>query len=135
MTNDDEEKLRRGFEKLRAEDARRAPRFEELVKRGPPRSARSPWAIVVPLGSVAAAAAVFLLWCGTQQMMSPPEPTAAAPPAGSAVAVDQPAAVTDTKPQAPPDVVAEREPLGFLLTLPASAATEPTGFLLQGWQR
>ena len=139
MTTEDEEKLRRGFAKLKEDDARRAPKFEELVKKGPPRPARSPWAVVVPLGSIAAAAAVFLLWCGTQRMTSS-EPTAAAPmatapaPAASMAAADQPAVVQDGK-QAAPRIAPDTEPLGFLLTVPGATAAEPTSFLLQGLSR
>jgi len=131
---DEEEKLRRGFAKLKEDDARRAPNFQKLLEKGAVRSARSPWAVVVPLGSVAAAAAVFLLWCGTQRMTSS-EPTAAAPQAAASMAAaDQPALVQDGK-QAPPKRESDPEPLGFLLTIPGSTAAEPTSFLLQGLSR
>jgi len=123
MTTDDEEKLRRAFGKLREHDARRAPRFEELARKGPPRAARSPWIIAMPIASAAAAAAVFLLWCN-MQAASTPQPTAAAP-AASAAPADQPVedgkqAALDRPSTPPPLRVADPEPLGFLLSLPGS---------------
>ena len=110
--NDDE--LRRRFSKLREEDARRAPPFADLVRRGRPRARRPPWAIVVPLASAASAAAVFLLWCGAQSTLDG-APAAAPPPAAA------PASVAIALPPS-----AEREPLGFLLALPGSAALKTT---------
>jgi hypothetical protein len=125
---DDEERLRHGFAKLREDDARRAPGFDELVKKGPPKTKRSPWALVVPLASAAAAAAVFLLWCNMQSM-SASAPTAAAPAQGQAGQADQPAAIEDGKQAAAahaarPVRVNDPEPLGFLLALPGSDAPQ-----------
>jgi hypothetical protein len=108
----DDDKLRDAFAKLREDDARRAPPFDELVRRGRPK--RSPWAVVVPLTSAAAAAAIFLVWCSTQGM-SEKTPTAAAPRLVDAPAVQVGAGV-------PAQPSPDREPLGFLLTLPGAAA-------------
>jgi hypothetical protein len=143
--NDDEEKLRRGFAKLRKDDERRAPRFDDIVKKGPPRAVKTPWGIVVPLASAAAAAAVFLLWCNMQSMTAS-QPTAAAPAPGP---VDQPAAAEDGKQSAaaasrpatsPANVRVDSEPLGFLLALPGSTSLESasdldTSLLFQGRSR
>ena len=128
----DEDELRRAFTKLKEHDARRAPRFDQLVERGKPRPARSPWAVVVPLASAAAAAAVFLFWCSTQSMTASSPPTAAAP----APAADQPAAAAKQVAFATPQAAGDREPLGFLLTLPGATAVrgsdQATSFLLPG---
>lgn len=74
----DDERLKAAFEKLRAEDARRAPSFEATRRK---RRARvSPWAIALPAMSTLAAAAVFLVWCGTQTTSSEPPRRATPPP-------------------------------------------------------
>ena len=141
--SDDEEKLKRAFSALKAEDAKKAPVFRTIVDRGAPKK-RSPWVVLVPLASTAAIAAVFLVWCGTSTM-SAPAPTAAAPtvaanqknqpadeaahaaaggePAAAAAAGGKKAsadgitaAVADFHP--PPDPA----PLDFLLALPGSSA-------------
>lgn len=61
----DDERLQEAFHKLREHDARRAPTFEAVRDR-PRVPRRSPWALVVPLTSVATAAAVFV-WCNLQR--------------------------------------------------------------------
>jgi hypothetical protein len=62
--NDDE--LREMFQAQRRDDARRAPGFRAMWKKRQPRSA---WRLVGAIASVAAAAAVLVVWC-----RSPEEP-------------------------------------------------------------
>jgi hypothetical protein len=114
---DDDERLKRGFTKLREADARRAPAFEALVRAGKPRR-RSPWAVVVPITSAVAAAAVLVLWCSTQQLASESAPVAAAP-AHAPAAASAAAQIVDQKAApAPPDSA----PLDFLLEMPGTSA-------------
>jgi len=69
--NDDE--LREMFQAQRRDDARRAPEFRSLWKK--PRK-KSPFRVIVPIATFAAAAAVFIVWCKTQEMASaPPMPS------------------------------------------------------------
>lgn len=139
--SDDEEKLKRAFSALKAEDAKKAPAFRTIVDRGAPKK-RSPWVVLVPLASTAAIAAVFLVWCGTSTMSAPAptaapvaanqknqpadepsraaaggEPAAAAAGGKKASAADGiTAAVADFHPLPDP------APLDFLLALPGSSA-------------
>jgi hypothetical protein len=104
----DDERLKQTFDKLREDDARRAPSFDAVRKKRARR--RSPWAVVVPLASAAAAAAVFVVWCNVQ------------PSAAPAVTVAAPAVAPlpggplggETAPQA----LADDAPLDFLLDVP-----------------
>jgi hypothetical protein len=100
MNEDDDERLRKTFDKLRADDARRAPSFESVRRKRGRRT--SPWAVVVPLASAMAAAAVFVVWCNTPDDR----------PAASAAA---PAAVAQGGESAPP---VDDAPLDFLLVVP-----------------
>ena len=97
--NDDE--LREHFRSLRRLDAKRAPAFDAMWRK----PKRSPWRFVVPLASVAAAAAVFLVWCATSQLASAPS--------SAPLAVAQP---LDTDPA----------PLDFLLDTPGLAELSGT---------
>ncbi len=96
----DDERLREGFAKLRADDARRAPPFDAMWSA---RRRRSPWVVLVPVTSVAAAAAVLLVWCTFAPSAPKSEPVAVAP-APLPVVADDPA------------------PLDFLLDLPMGAS-------------
>jgi hypothetical protein len=59
----DDERIKGQFDKLRREDARRAPSFESVRKgRGKRGRRRSAW--LVPVGTVVAAAAAMVVWCG-----------------------------------------------------------------------
>ena len=69
----DDERLKQTFEKLRQDDARRAPSFDAV--RGKRARRRSPWAVVVPIGSMLAVAAVVVVWCNAPTS----DPQAAAP--------------------------------------------------------
>ncbi len=75
----DDERLKQTFEKLRKEDDRGAPSFEAIRKRRPRRASR--WAVVVPLASVMAAAAVILVWCNVTTSYVPPAAPVAMGPA------------------------------------------------------
>lgn len=99
--NDDE--LREMFQAQRREDARRAPEFRALFQK--PR-ARSPWLLIAPIATFAAAAAVFVVWCKSQE-------TASAPPSSAAVA------------QLAPEEW-DPAPLDFLLDTPGFAALSGT---------
>lgn len=114
----DDERLEEGFAKLRADDAARAPGFERMWRRPAPKP-RSPWAVVVPLGSAAAAAAAILVYCGTQRLAERSEPAAVAvappPPPASAVAVDA------VQASAAPSFD-DPAPLDFLLDVPGHAS-------------
>lgn len=114
----DDDKLRRAFAELRERDAKRAPPFEEIVRRGRPRPVRSPWAIAAP---IALCAAAVLVWCRVEELQRKVAYVAAppAPPAG-AVAAGVPAPSPDP------------EPLGFLLTLPGSGALSAASTLSLG---
>ncbi len=82
----DDERLKQTFDQLRRGDARRAPSFEAV--RGKHARRRSPWAAVVPIGSLLAAAAVIVVWCNAPSS-SPRDaaPVAVlAPPLGGEVA-------------------------------------------------
>ena len=99
----EDERLKATFAKLRAHDARRAPSFDAILTR---RRARvSPWAIALPAISTLAAAALFLLRCGS----------AADPPTARPVAMAQPAPVVRSK--------VDDAPLDFLLDLPGLRGT------------
>lgn len=115
----DDDRLKEGFAKLRADDARRAPPFEAMWSARPRR--RSPWIVAAPMVSMAAAAAVILVWCRVAQYE-------AAPSAAVAVA-----------PAAPPAIADDPAPLDFLLDVPmgASLAKVPDfdKTLLQGKSR
>jgi hypothetical protein len=64
--NDDD--LREAFRSLKRRDASRAPPFDAMWRREP---RRSPWRVVVPIVSLAAAAAaVLVVWCGSREMGS-----------------------------------------------------------------
>jgi len=90
------------FQAQRRDDARRAPPFRAMWKK----EKRSPWRFIAPIATLAAAAAVFVVWCGTKQM------TASAPP---------PAAVAQViAPEWDP------APLDFLLDTPGLAALSGT---------
>lgn len=101
----DDERLKQTFEKLRQDDARRAPSFEEVRKRRARRT--SPWAVVVPLASAVAAAAVLVVWCSAPESTAPP-PSATAPASSPLGGETVPAVAT----------VAEEAPLDFLLDVP-----------------
>jgi hypothetical protein len=124
MTEPDDEKLRRGFAKLRERDARHAPAFDDLVRAGRPRRAPR-WGAIVAIGAPAiGAAAVLLLWCGTMESRQTATASAPAPAASAAVAAT---AMLDAPVAGPPDPA----PLDFLLELPASSVTS----LLPGTSR
>ena len=95
--NDDD--LREMFHAQRRDDARRAPPFDAMwTKRR-----RSPWRFIAPIATVAAAAAVLVVWCGTKETA----PTASAPVVVRAVEWDP-------------------APLDFLLDTPGLAALSGT---------
>lgn len=72
--NDDD--LRRRFGELRQEDAKQMPPFAQLTARRPRRRVHVLFAAV----PVIAAAAVFIVWCGTATTMrSAPAPVAVQP--------------------------------------------------------
>ena len=120
----EDERLRSRFQELRRDDQRGAPSFEKM--RAGRRPVRSPWRVIVPAASLAAAA-MFVLWCGAGTMLeSASAPQAAAPAA----------------PAAAPAVAAggaafDPAPLDFLLDVPGSAPRSVrTSFdsnPLQGW--
>lgn len=62
--NDDE--LKKRFGELKRQDAKNAPPFERLVAKRP----RAPIPLFVKVVPVFAAAAAFLLWCGSATMRS-----------------------------------------------------------------
>jgi hypothetical protein len=99
MTEDD--RLKEGFAKLREHDARRAPTFEALAD-APPRR-RSRWVIALPIASVTAAAAAFVVWISASMSEMPAPPAAAQVVAAPATALDP-------------------APLDFLLELPTSTS-------------
>ncbi len=101
----DDERLKETFDKLRAEDARRAPSFESVRKKKRPKL--SFLVVAVPL--VTAAAVLFLVVRSTE-MRSAPVSAAAAPNAESAAGEKTVAVVA-----APPAPPAETAPLDFLL--------------------
>jgi hypothetical protein len=102
----DDERLKQTFDKLRHDDARRAPSFETIRGRRRARSP-SPWAVVIPLGSALAAAAVLVVWCKT----TPDSPAPTSPIAAPVVLVAGPLGGE----RAPPGGDA---PLDFLLDVP-----------------
>src|SRR5689334_6250783 len=97
----DDERLKQTFDKLREDDARRAPSFESI--RGKRRRTTSPVVVLFP--AAIAAAAVLVVWCHRPESATPTAVVAAAPvPAsGESLAV-------------PP---ADDAPLDFLLRVPA----------------
>ena len=129
----DETRLRARFQELRKSDQRGVPEFRSMW--GAPRPARSPWRVLAPAASLAAAAMV-VLWCGSQTALeSASAPQAVEPPAQPPAGGAAPAA-----PGAAPaggDVAFDLAPLDFLLDVPGSAPravrtsfdTNP----LQGW--
>jgi hypothetical protein len=112
----DDERLQKAFDKLREDDAKRMPSFDRLRRRPARLRPRSAWAVVLPLASAAAAAAVFVVWCNVSPS-SAPAPTAAAPRAAvaPAAAVGGETAVFPAPARA---ARAEDAPLDFLLDVP-----------------
>jgi hypothetical protein len=102
MTDDD---LRNAFAKLRELDARRAPTFEALADA--PARRRSRWVIALPIASVTAAAAAFVVWVTASKSDT------------SASLAPVPAAPTLEDTAAP---AFDPAPLDFLLELPTSAS-------------
>jgi len=100
MTEDD---LRRGFAKLRELDARRAPTFEALADA--PTRRRSRWVIALPIASVTAAAAAFVVWISASKSDTSAPVSAAVAPVAAA-----------------PATALDPAPLDFLLELPTSAS-------------
>ena len=111
--NEDERGLKQTFDKLREDDARRAPSFEDVRRRRAKK--RSPWAVVVPLASTAAAAAVFVMWCNVRREAAPV--ASAAAPAASVAAVAMATPSSDTKTRV------DEAPLDFLLDVPGFRGT------------
>jgi len=101
----DDERLKRTFDKLREDDVRRAPSFESVRNKRARRD--SPWAVVVPIGSAMAAAAVLVMWCS--QPHDAPPTLATAPPLLGAVRGGEVAAA----------LPADEAPLDFLLDVPS----------------
>ncbi len=121
----DDERLEKGFAKLREADKRRAPPFDAMW-RAPGRK-RSAWIVVLPMGTAAvAAAAAFLVWFDVER--DAPSATSAAP---------VPAVVVAAAPM--PAIVLEPAPLDFLLNVPGRASLTTTPdfdrSLLQGRRR
>ncbi|MBX3205358.1 MAG: hypothetical protein KF764_09830 [Labilithrix sp.] len=141
-TPDDDRELRQRFQELARYDRARAPDFEKMWAARPSR-ARSPWRLVVPAASLAAAA-VLVLWCGTTSLLGESSPEASAPAAAAAAPAAAPApeplagevaASAETSPRA--IGAYDPAPLDFLLAVPGSArALSASGFdsnPLQGW--
>lgn len=105
----DDERLKQTFDKLRQDDARRAPSFEQIRRRRARRA--SPWAVVVPLASALAAAAVLIVWCRT-----PDSPQAAAPVVLAPAVVVSPAVAAGSL--GGESAPADDAPLDFLLDVP-----------------
>src|SRR5262249_32978715 len=63
--NDDE--LREMFQAQKRDDARRAPGFRAMWKKRQPRSA---WRLMGAIASVAAAAAILVVWCRSAEQPS-----------------------------------------------------------------
>jgi hypothetical protein len=99
MTEDD--RLKEGFAKLRELDARRMPAFEALAD-APPRR-RTRWLIALPIASVTAAAAAFVVWVSAPHSEM------------SAAKIAMPLAVV-------PAPALDPAPLDFLLELPSSTS-------------
>src|SRR5580692_4681417 len=84
MTEEDDS-LRRQFSELRALDAGRAPAFDAMMQRRPPRRSNVLPFVVVPMAMLTvAAAAGFMLWLKTshtpvQHAMQPPQAHTAEP--------------------------------------------------------
>jgi hypothetical protein len=112
----DDERLKRMFDALRADDARRAPSFDE-IRRRPKR--RSPWAVVVPIASAAAAAAVFVVWCNARHEAAPAATAAAGASPAASMAVAAAAPVSSDLARARVDDA----PLDFLLDVPGLHGT------------
>jgi hypothetical protein len=95
----DDERLKEQFARLREADRRAAPDFHAMWSKPSPK--RSRWLGVVPAMGLAAAAALFAVWCGSR--FTAPQTS----PARTAIVVHE----------AP-----EPGPLDFLLETPARAA-------------
>ncbi len=111
---DDEARLREGFAKLRASDARKTPSFA-AIRRAPGRSARAPvvWLVVAPL---VAAAAILVAVCG---IPSSPSPVASSAPAPAPPDPADLARVSRTTlAPAPLDFLLEMQGTAFLTAVP-----------------
>ncbi|MBX3213394.1 MAG: hypothetical protein KF850_15260 [Labilithrix sp.] len=125
-TPDDDRELRARFAELARRDRGRAPDFEAMWRARRP--ARSPWRLLVPAASLAAAA-MFALWCGPLGLLGTSSPESAAPvavAASSASPAPHPASGAGAPPAAEmPSAGAARAfdpaPLDFLLDVPGSA--------------
>ncbi len=104
MTEPNDENLKRAFEALARDDARRAPAFENMACARPPRVA---WLrVTAPVATLVAAAAALAVWVTS---------SGSSPPTGPR---HVPAAVAPTLAPAPLDPA----PLDFLLDVPGSSA-------------
>jgi hypothetical protein len=117
--NDDE--LRRRFADVKRADKKLTPEFDSMWRadrRVAERKARGRWLFVVP---ALAAAAMFVVWCGTKSTFpGAPAPQAAAPAATAA-------------PTYVGKVTLDPAPLDFLLDAPAVRATGLDSTSLDGW--
>lgn len=122
-----DERLRARFAELRDRDERRAPDFHRMWTA--PRAIRSPWRLVVPATTLAAAA-VLVLWCGARTMtLESSAPQAAAPAAAPPPAAAPALAAGETS--------FDPAPLDFLLDVPGTAPRSVRATFdsnpLQGW--
>lgn len=102
----EEERLRARFAELKRHDERAVPRFEAMWAARRP--ARSPWRVVVPVTSLAAAAAI-VLWFSAGVVR---DRTASSSPAVAASAGATPALA---------ELTLDPAPLDFLLDMPLEA--------------
>jgi len=121
----EEERLRARFAELRRHDERRVPDFQQM--RAAPRRIRSPWRVVMPAASLAAAA-MFMLWCGARSvLLESSTPQAAAPAAAPAL----------TSSLATDETAFDPAPLEFLLDVPGTAPSSVRASFdsnpLHGW--
>ncbi|MBX3197692.1 MAG: hypothetical protein KF894_06080 [Labilithrix sp.] len=125
-TPDDDRELRARFAELARRDRGRAPDFAAMWTSRRP--VRSPWRLLVPAASLAAAA-VFALWCGPLGLLGASSPESSAPvavgasPAAPVAVASHPASGAGAPPSPAAGVVSHfgPAPLDFLLDVPGSA--------------
>ena len=101
MTEPNDDKLKRAFEALARDDARRAPAFEKFARSRPP---RVEWLrVAAPVGTLVAAAAGVVMWVASAK--STPQAGPAHPPPVASIAP-----------------TLDPAPLDFLLDVPGSSA-------------
>jgi hypothetical protein len=124
--DDVDEAIRARFAELKAYDRQQLPIFADVVARGGKTTSHRPISVLRVVGFITplAAAAMFLVVCGSQALFQAGSPATAPSPG---------AAAGDDRPEQRPRVAAAPLPLDFLLDVPERAAHLVPGSTMDRW--